>query len=441
MRILVFNQHFYPEVASSAQILTELCEDLAKAGHSVTVICGMPSYRRREELSVAEPGMKRKKELPSARVVGDIISFLFTLFPRWILDAETALGVNILRVYTYAPKLSAGKWRYVQRMVQYLSYFIFSLPTALLCPKADVILYLSTPPLLNGITANLIKLFKGTPNIFNIQDLYPDVAVSLGVVKKGLLTKPLYMIEKLLYAGADGIVPIGILMEKALLEKGVPSHKIHIIPNWMDTEQIRPIGKSNSSFAKEHHLLDKFVVMYSGNIGLSQGLENVLRAAEKLRDIEGLLFLFIGGGENLERLKTMSEELELDNVRFLPYQPKSRLSESLSSADVHLLTLKRGLSNFSVPSKIYGIMASGKPVIAAVDAESEIAEMVKEAGCGVLVEPENPQALAEVVRSLYNDKEKLDLMGASGRNYLEQKVTRRICVAKYMELFNRVTGK
>lgn len=440
MKILVFNQHFYPEVASSAQILTELCEDLAKAGHTVTVICGIPTYRRREEVDVTELETRKAKELPAVSAIGSVISFLLALFPRWVLDGENALGINILRVYTYAPTLATGKWRYVQRMLQYVSYFLFSFPIAFLSPKPDVVLYLSTPPLLNGITANFIKLFRGTPNIFNIQDLYPDVAISLGIVKKGVLTNPLYWVEKFLYNSADGIVPIGILMEKALLEKGVAPHKIHLIPNWMDTEQIKPIGK-NSPFAREHRLLDKFVVMYSGNIGLSQGLENVLRSAVKLRDMEDLLFLFIGGGENLERLKMMAEELELDNVRFLPYQPKSRLSESLSSADVHLLTLKRGLSKFSVPSKIYGIMASAKPVIAAVDYESEIAEMVKEAGCGMVVEPENPQALAEAIRSLYNEREKLEQMGINGRNYLEHKITRKICVGKYIELFNKVANK
>lgn len=439
MKILVFNQYFYPEVASSAQILTELCEDLARAGHSVTVICGMPSYRRREEMTVTELETRKVKELPSGSAVGRAISFLLSLSPSWLLEGEKVLGINILRVCTYAPILSTSKWRYIQRMLQYISYFLFSLPIAFLCPKANVVLYLSTPPLLNGITANLIKLFKGTPNIFNIQDLYPDIAINLGVIKEGVLTKPLYLIEKFLYEGAQYIIPIGFLMERALLEKKVPPDKIRIIPNWMDTEQIRPLGKNNS-FAKEHRLLDKFVVMYSGNIGLSQGLENVLRAAAKLKDINDLLFLFIGGGENLQRLKMMAEELELDNVRFLPYQPKSRLSESLSSAEVHLLTLKRGLSKFSVPSKIYGITASARPVIAAVDSEGEIAEMVRKAACGMVVEPENPQALAEAIRSLYNDREKLDLMGMNGRNYLEQKSTRKICVTKYIELFDKVAN-
>lgn len=438
MKILVINQHFYPEVASSAQILTELCEDLVKAGHRVTAITGYPSYRMSDTDSISKE--KRKKNPVPDEVLssqGRLLGNLIRFCPRSVLEWSRSFGIEIIRVYNYAPLLREGKWRYVQRMMQYISFFLTSLPVALLVPGVDVVLYLSTPPLLNGITANMLKIVKGTPNVFNIQDLYPDVAIRLGVLRNRVLIDLLHLLEKYLYGGADRIIPIGGLMARCVEDKGVPHSKIEIVPNWMDTEQIHPLGK-NTPFAEEHALKDKFVVMYSGNIGLSQGLENVIWAAERTGDLKDLLYLLIGGGESLEKLKRIAAGSGIENVMFLPYQPKDRLSESLSAADVHLLPLKRGLSMFSVPSKVYGIMASGRPFIASVDEDSEISVMIKENDCGVRVEPEDPVALAEAVRALYNDRQRLERQGKNGRAYLEKNITRSICVGRYLSAISEV---
>lgn len=436
MRILVINQHFHPEVASSAQILTELCEDIVKNGHQVTVITGRPSYRRREEITEVLDEGREKSESRRPPPEGRMFRLLLKVLPHWLIEWSDTFGIDIVRVYNYAPRLREGPWRYVQRMAQYLTFFLSSLPVALILPAHDVALYLSTPPLLNGITANLLKVAKGTPNVMNTQDLYPDVAVRLGVLNNRLIIALCHLLERYLYRSASRIVPIGAKMAQYIEAKGTPSSKIEVIPNWMDTDLVHPMGK-NTPFSLEHRLVDKFVVIYSGNIGLSQGLENVVEAANLTRDLKDILYLFIGGGANLDSLKRLVDEYELANVKFLPYQPKERLSESLSAADVHLLPLKKGLSMFAVPSKVYGIMASARPFIASVDDDSEIATIVEEAGCGVRIDPENPSALAQAVHSLYYDRGRLDRFGKNGRAYLERRVTRSICVGMYLNILSQ----
>jgi len=437
MRILVINQHFHPEVASSAQIITELCEDLARKGHKVTVITGRPSYRRREEIPDVKDGAGMQGISRGAPPHGLLFRGLLKILPPSLLEWSEAFGIDIIRVYNYAPRLREDRWRYAQRMAQYLTFFISSFFVALALHKHNVVLYLSTPPLLNGITANVLRIVKGSPNVMNTQDLYPDVAVRLGVLKNGAIISLCHRLEHYLYRSASRVVPIGVRMAECIEAKGILPSKVEIIPNWMDTNLIHPMSKV-TPFSREHRILDKFVVMYSGNIGLSQGLENVVKAAALTQDLKDALYLFIGGGANLDSLKKLVDEHELNNVKFFPYQPKERLSESLSAADVHLLPLKKGLSMFAVPSKVYGIMASARPFIASVDEDSEISTIVKEARCGIRVAPEDPLALAEAVRSLYYDRSKLDSLGRNGRVYLEHRVTRSICVERYHSLLSRV---
>jgi len=410
---------------------------MVKEGHLVTALTGKPSYRPAEE---SERQGVDSIQIPKAEWKGVVGTFLYgiaKLIPNRYFELDKIFGINVVRTYTYSPRLREGIWRLMQRMVQYLTFFFTSFFTALFLPKQDAVIYLSTPPLLNGVTAYFLKILKGSVCLYNIQDLYPDVAVKLGAIKNPLIIKACGILESHLYRNSAVLIPVGDKMSKILLKKGVNPDKIEVIYNWMDTNLIKPVGK-DTPFSRERDLVDKFVVMYSGNMGLSQGLETVLECARITRD-KPIDYLMIGGGANRDQLMEMAEQWRLNNVRFLPYQPKEKLSESLGSADIHLVPLKSGLSNYSVPSKVYGIMASGKPIVASVDEDSEIASIVAKAGCGLVVEPENARALAEAISTLYHDTDKLDKLGQRGREYLEKTITREISTRRYMEAIYRVT--
>jgi len=436
LKILLINQHFYPEVASSGQIMTELCADLARNGHTVTVLTGVPSYRPKEqqESSYARSGILSDDEWQV--IAGKSLTFLGKFLQSRIFDLDSVLGMYIIRTYVYSPHLREDKWRYIQRLFQYLTFFINSFIVAMFLPRQDVVIYLSTPPLLNGLTAFALKLVKGTVNIYNIQDLYPDVAIKLGVLRNKWIISACNFVERLLYRHAAAIVPVGDMMARVLLQKGVAPNKIEIIPNWTDSEFVRPLGK-DTAFSREHGLVNRFVVMYSGNMGLSQGLEVVLKCAEITKK-ENILYVLAGGGASRQALIEMAEDMKLSNVRFLSYQPRERLPESLSAADIHLITLKRGLSSYSVPSKVYGILASGKPLIASVDEDSETAFITRQAACGIVIKPEDAHALAEAIIKLYHEPAILEKMGKNGRAYLENTNTRSVCSRRYMNLINRV---
>lgn len=438
MKILIINQHFHPEVASSGQIMTELAVDLVRAGHRVGALTGRASYRPIQQQDARNPETGNIITEEEQNIVGYFVYFLSRILPKRVLELDQYNGVNIIRTYLYSPILSEGRFRMVQRVIQYLTFFLTSFIIALLMPRYDAVIYLSTPPLLNGITGLALKIFKKTANIYNIQDLYPDVAVKLGAVKNEFVIKVCSMVEKMLYRHAAAIVPVGEKMCRQLIEKGVPQNKIVNIPNWMDTNLIKPLGKA-TPFSIQHGLKDKFVVMYSGNMGLSQGLEIVLYCAKITHNMP-ILYLLIGGGANREGLENLAQELNLDNVKFMNYQPKERLSESFGAGDVHLVMLKRGLSAYSMPSKFYGILASGKPIIASVDKDSELAIMVEKVKCGLVLEPEDPKALANAIISLYNDRQKIETFGKNGRIYLERVNTREICTGRYLDLIKRVTA-
>ena len=436
MRILLINQHFFPEVASSGQIMTELCADMARDGHTVTVLTGVPSYRPKEQQESADtrPGILSDDEWQI--IAGKFLTFLRKFLHSKIFDLDSVFGIYIIRTYVYSPHLREDKWRYIQRLLQYLTFFINSLIIAMFLPRQDVVIYLSTPPLLNGLTAYALKLIKGTVNIYNIQDLYPDVAIKLGVLNNKWIISACNFVESFLYRHAAAIVPVGDMMVRVLLQKGADPNKIEVIPNWTDSEFMRPLGK-DTAFSRQHGFVNRFVVMYSGNMGLSQGLEVVLRCAEITKK-ENILYILAGGGASRQALIEMAESMKLPNVRFLSYQPRERLPESLSAADIHLITLKKGLSSYSVPSKVYGILASGKPLIASVDEDSEIAFITQQAECGIVVKPEDAHALAEAIIKLYHEPHILVKMGKNGRAYLEKTNIRSVCSRRYMNLINRV---
>ena len=236
---------------------------------------------------------------------------------------------------------------------------------------------------------------------------------------------------------ADRIVSIGETMSTRLVPKGARWDRIVVIPNWVDPDEITPQPRDNA-WAREHDLVGRFVVMHSGNVGHAQDLETLVRAAVLLRDLDRLEIVVVGFGARHAAVAELANHLGATNVRFLPYQPREVLSESLGSADVHYLGLAEGLAGYVVPSRINGILAAGRPVIVSADVESESAQLVEAAGCGIAVAPGDPVALAEAIRRAYAGDLDLAALGAAGRSWVERNRNRGEAVTQYRQLLDEL---
>ncbi len=228
-------------------------------------------------------------------------------------------------------------------------------------------------------------------------------------------------------------------MRERLVAKGARADRVTVIPNWVDTNTLAPAPRDNA-WARANGFDGRFVVMHSGNVGHAQDLDSLIRASTLLDDLDGLSVAIVGGGARHAELVALARELGTDRVRFLPYQPRETLPESLSAADVHVVGLARGLAGYVVPSRLYGVLAVARPVICAADAESETAQLVERVGCGILVEPGRPDLLADAIRRAHSDVFDLEEMGRRGREYVTQEADRRVAVRRYRELLDELVS-
>lgn len=406
LHVLVLHQHYWPETAATAQVLSDLCEDLAKRGHRVTVLCGHPSYHLKE----------RTRTTPSY---------------------EQHRGVEIRRVWSLRPQTRNIR----SRLLHYGSYFASSLAEALLRGRPDVCFVMSTPPLLLGVSATLLRALRSVPFVYSVQDLYPDIAVDLGVIRAdGALTRAIEYTATACYRSAAALVTLSPSMAEKLRRKARADQQLHVIPNWADTNAIKPSPRDNP-FARAHGLNEPFVVQYSGNLGLSQGLESVVGAAERLRS-RPIKFALIGDGNARASLESMARTRGLSNVTFLPPQPRERLSELLGACDVGLVPMKRKVAGDLVPSKLYGIMAAARPVLAAVEEGSEVARVVREHECGWVVPPEDPDALASAIELVSRlPSAQCAGAGARGRSACTSVYSRPALTRRYAEVIEYVAAR
>jgi colanic acid biosynthesis glycosyl transferase WcaI len=270
--------------------------------------------------------------------------------------------------------------------------------------------------------------------------VFPEVAVELKRLDNPALVGALRLAIRLYLERADRVVAIGDTMRVRLEQKGARPDRVVVIPNWVDTQVLAPRPRDNT-WARERGWHERFVVMHSGNIGHAQNLDALIRAATFLRDLDRLTIALIGGGARRDELKRLARVLEADAVQFIGYQPREVLPESLSSADLHVVGLARGLSGYVVPSRLYGILSVGRPVIVAADADSETAQVVDRVGCGVVVSPGRPELLAEQIRRAYDGELDLEAMGARGREYVTREADRLVAVARYRTLLRELTAR
>jgi colanic acid biosynthesis glycosyl transferase WcaI len=392
-RLLVLNQYYAPGFEATAYLLSQLCAALA-ADFDVTVITG--------KLAAPPAGAGR----------------------------TSVEGVQVRRVRSTAFDRS----NLPLRALNYVTYLIASLGAGLAAKKPDVVLCMTDPPVIANVALAVARRFR-VPLVVVSQDVFPEIAVEL----KRLESKPLIELLRALIAfylrRADRVVAIGETMRARLEQKGAPRDRIVVIPNWVDTESITPAAKDND-WSREHGFADSFVVMHSGNVGHAQNLDALVRATTFLRDLDDLVVAVIGGGARHTALVELADRLEADHVRFLGYQPRELLSLSLSAADVHVVGLARGLSGYVVPSRLYGILSAGRPVIVAADPESETARVVQQEECGVVVPPGRPELLAEAIRAAYDGELDLAGMGARGRAYVVREADRTVAFARYRSMLD-----
>lgn len=400
MRILVVNQYFHPDRSATSQLLTELCEDLAEH-YDITVVCGRPSYNPSERREV-----------------------------RGFLAEERHGRVRVLRAWstTYPRTAMAG------RLTNYATYLTSSVVGAMKAARPDVVLTMTDPPIVAAAAA-AASIVRRVPFVYVNQDVFPEVAVVLGKMRSATLARSLSALNRSLRRRAARVVAIGRDMELRLVALGTDPSKIHVIPNWADGSAIRPLEEP-SRLRRERGWEDRFVVMHSGNIGLSQDLGTLLAAANLLRDEPDVLFAIVGEGAAKAGLQAEAARRRLPNVEFLPYQPKEDLADSLGAADLHIVGLRRGLAGYIVPSKVYGILAAGRPYIAGVESGAEPALIAEEHSCGIRVEPGDPATLSAAIAGLKQDRG--GEMGSNGRRALEERFDRPIATEAYRRLLESV---
>ncbi len=367
MHILFMAQCYAPENVSAAVLITELVTDLSKRGHRVCMVTGAPNY-------------------PYGRV--------FEGYRNQLYSTESLDGVCVIRTWGY---ISPAKDT-LSRLLHYGTYSATAFYGGLLAGKPDVLVSFS-PPLPLGLSAWLLSRLWRIPWVLQLEDLYPDAAIAAGVLVNKRIIKFFLAMEQFLYQRAHRISLISENFRQRLLAKGVPGSKMELIPVWADPEEVQPLPKEND-FRRKYSLDGRFVVMYAGNMGLTSCLEDVLDAAEILQHQPDIQFVIVGEGIKKEGLKRETRTRELPNIFFLPYQPREIFPEMLAAADIGLVTLNTGAMLSSLPSKIFNVMASARPILAITPTESEIALLVQQAGCGVNVAPGFPGMLAETIVSL-----------------------------------------
>jgi colanic acid biosynthesis glycosyl transferase WcaI len=356
--------------------------------------------------------------------------------PSRLYEVSRWERAKLIRSWVFSPPLDGERLSLLYRALNFLSFNISStLAATFLAGKADLIFAPSSPPLTNGIVAYLVSRFKRCPFVYNVQDIYPDIAVNLGLVRNRLLLLGLKFLEKAVYQLSSKVLTISGGMREIIKRKGVPSEKLEVIENFLDSSFFAD-RQADNDFSRSFGLNGSFVIMYAGNIGVPHGVEVIVHAAEILRNEPKLIFCFVARGERRAEIERLIKTKALENVVFLAPQLEDVVPQIWASASVGAISYRRGLADFSLPSKLFAAMAAGKAVIASVDARSETARIVESAGCGVCVKPESAVEFAEAVLLLKGNPEIATAMGRRGRNYIQEHLRKEVIGLQYSSLFN-----
>lgn len=412
-KILIYAHYYTPDTASTGQILRELAEGMLDK-FDITVICVVPSY-----LGTIEDKYKAQK-----------------------FYKENINGVKVLRIrvpeFTKASKKS--------RVKNIVSYFLSAMEATCRVGKMDYVLSISQPPILGGLLGVWGKWIKHAKYIYNIQDFNPEQIIAVGYTKNKLITNVMMWFDKFSCRQSDLIITVGRDLVETVRNRfqGEKVPKTVMINNWIDEKEIYPLEETHSkvlAFRKKYDLDGKFVIMYSGNIGLYYDLENLIKVIQrfgpntKTKDGREVVFAFVGAGSVLEALKNYVKKNDMHNVVFIPYQDKADLIYSLNAGDVHWCVNAKGIKGVSCPSKAYGIMAAGKPILGVLESGSEVRCLIEDTQDGLCCEPGDYDQVEENIRWFIDHagSREMNQMGSRGRENLEKNLTRNVSVRKYAE--------
>ena len=397
MRILFVCQTYAPSHDAVSQILTDLAEGLVALGFDIHVLTNQVNYMTGKSL------------------------------PRH----QTENGVRIWRV----PGVAAKRVHPVMRMGVYAGFFALSGPMMALIPSPDVVVYLSTPPLL-AWSAGFVDVFLKAKTVYWAQDVYPEVPVKMGYIRNRVAVKLLEAAECRISSRVDCIVTIGDLMAEKFRCKGVAADRIEVVPNW---SPIKVYSEDDETLRDEMGLSEQFIVQYSGNMGVVHDMTPIIFAAKQLRDMMDIAWLMVGDGKRKAELECAVSKYGLKNVRFAPYQPLERLWSTLRCADVSIISLRPDMEGLVVPSKLYAAMEAGLPIVFIGRRDGEVARTIADAECGVTVE--DGAELADVILKLKADDVWRRALGKNGALRYREKYSRKRRIADFAALLKRLGGK
>ena len=408
-RLLLICQHFYPEMISTGMHMTELSSRLCELDWDITVYCAKPSWGINDQ---------QQEDIPNDMVYE---------------------GIKIHRVRTFGNQQSSLIARGLFAATFFLSV---CWQLARHIKEFPAIMVTTNPPFIGLVGWLFTKLFK-KPYLLLVYDVYPDIAVKLGVLpENGIITKIWSAITKLILNAATTIIVIGRDMDEIIRSKVKPMNhpRIDLIPNWSDERLVQPVPATGNEFIRENNLEGKFIVQYAGRMGRTHNLEPLVEAANLISD-ERIVFQFIGEGAKKAKLQAFVDNNNLQNVQFLPYQPMEILPQMLSSADIAVVCLDDSFTGLSVPSKSYGVMASGTPVLGFLDTHSEIGRTIEELQCGIIMPSPQANEIAEIINSLLNDPQRLLTMGHAGRKGFLNNYTLAHAAKAYDKALLRTIGR
>lgn len=397
MRVIFVNRYFFPDLSATSQMLSDLAWRLDQQGVEVHVVC-----------------CDRLYDDPSRQLPAE----------------ERIRGVHVHRART----THFGRARLLGRAIDYASFYVTASVRLLrLLRRGDTVVAKTDPPLISIVAAAIAKL-RGARLVNWLQDVFPEVASHLGANPlPSWLDEQLKRLRDYSLTVAQTNVVLGTRMREHLEARHIPSDRIRIIENWADGDAVIPKTVESSQLRQQLGVAGKFVVGYSGNLGRAHEFETLLSAAERLREEPDIVFLMIGGGAKMEQLRSAVQEKRLPNFRFLPYQPRDLLSDSLAAADVHLACLLPDLEGLIVPSKFYGILAAGRPTVFIGDIDGELARIISTAQCGMAVSVGDSQGLVDAIRRLAADGAARECMGTRARELFIEKYTVSRAARQWLE--------
>jgi glycosyltransferase involved in cell wall biosynthesis len=414
LSILLINNYFPPEIGAASHLYFYLARELSKRGHEVTVLTGIPRYNiPKETYNQYLRRMKNKKfvienisDCADIEVIRVRLPYIerHQLLRRGVEHFEIAL-----KMFSYAKEYLRNK-------------------------RVDVSLVYS-PPITLYKTAWKVKRLKDAPFVLNVQDLFPQAAIDLGILKNPLLIRLFKQVEKKAYQLAD-LITVHSERNKEFVKSVLngDGRKVLVMENWVDENEIKPGDKIND-FSIKHGLTEKFVVSFAGTLGFSQDMEVIIRAANELKEYKDIVFIIVGNGVRLEESKKLAESLNLQNIRFIPSVPREIYPLVLHSSDVSLATLTKDVKTPVVPSKILSIMSAGIPVIAVMNLEGDAPKLVEKANAGFAIPAGDYKSLAEKILLLYKNPELRESLGRNGRRYIEENLSSRKAAEKYEKIF------